>query len=127
MKIYIDFARKKDKERLWEVLKNLDKGFWITVERNTRSQKQNNYYFGVVVKLISDHTGHTCEEVHDELARRFNPQFQRSVVSKKESITAGKTSELTINKFWEYTQKCVAFASTDLNIFIPEPNEIMEV
>ena len=39
--------------------------------RKPRSEKENRYYWGVVLKLIAEHTGHTPEEVHSGLKMKF--------------------------------------------------------
>ena len=127
MKIYIDFNSKKSKQRLWDLLKNQKNGAWVTIERTTRTQSQNKYYWGVVVKLISEETGMNQHEVHKELAERFLPIFFRDRHKLKEVILAGKTSHLTIDKFKDYIDVCVAFAVIELDIYIPSPNEIIEI
>src|SRR3990167_9114034 len=37
--------------------------------RNQRSTNQNNYYFGVVLAVISAHTGHSPQELHEIFKR----------------------------------------------------------
>jgi hypothetical protein len=37
----------------------------ISESRNNRSDLQNRYYWGVVLKYLSDETGHTKDELHE--------------------------------------------------------------
>ena len=64
MKLRINFSTKKDKQRLFEYLKTLKGEHWVTIDRDTRSQSQNKYYWAVVVHLIADGTGMDKQEVH---------------------------------------------------------------
>ena len=36
-----------------------------------RSNQENRYYWGVVIKLISEHTGYTADESHDAMRIKF--------------------------------------------------------
>jgi len=62
------------------------------------SSAQRGYYFGVIVKLIAEHTGHDTDE--------------RS------------TESLTTKEREEYHEKCRRWAFVVLNITIPLPNEV---
>lgn len=127
MKLYIDFSTKKDKLRLFEYMKGLKGKHWVTIDRETRSQSQNKYYWAVVVQIIANETGMDKKEVHRELTERFLPRFFRDRHRRKEVMEGGRTSELTVEKFKDYTDMCVAFAGIELNIYIPDPNEVMDI
>src|ERR1039458_7616319 len=49
----------------------------VTVEKikHKRSNNQNQYYWGVVVKLIAQHTGHDPEQIHELLKQQFSPRW----------------------------------------------------
>lgn len=74
-----------------------------------RSDEQNRYYHGVVVAMISDHTGYTPEETHDQLKAKF----------KVESTSRMKSAD-----FQEYISRIVHWAASDLGVCIPDPNQI---
>ena len=40
-------------------------------EKKSRSIQQNRYYWAVICKLISEHTGYTTDETHQILAEMF--------------------------------------------------------
>ena len=75
----------------------------------TRSDQQNAYYHGVVVKMISDKTGHDPEETHQKLKEHFKVQ----------TTTKMKTAE-----FQEYIENCRRFAAEFLEINIPDPDSV---
>ena len=43
----------------------------VRPRRKKRSLNQNQYYWGVILKLIADSTGHTPEEVHHFMKSEF--------------------------------------------------------
>jgi len=89
----------------------------IRESKNSRSLQQNRYYWGVVLKTISFDTGYTSEEMHQLMAKQFlsyeknGKQFVRS------------TASLNTKEFEEYMSQIRMFASAELGIFVPEPNE----
>lgn len=92
----------------------------LTVEpiRKHRSNNQNAYYWGVVIELLCGHTGYTSNEMHDALRmlflmdRRINPPRIKS------------TTSLDTKEFEEYLTNIRQWASLDLGVYIPDPNEI---
>lgn len=94
--------------------------------KKIRSNEQNRYYFGVIVDLLSKHTGFTREEMHEVLKHKF---LRRTMwIPKKDgvkemSIITHSTTDLTTKQFEEYTSEVRMWASADLGLFLPEPNE----
>lgn len=89
----------------------------IKNRRKTRTNNQNSYYWGVVLELISQHTGHLPEHMHDYFRFQFlmdrELNFPRPI----------STKDLNTQDFEEYLSKIRMFASQELGIFIPLPNE----
>ncbi len=81
----------------------------ISRERKDRSIQENSYFHGVILKVISDELGYTPQEVKGILKWVFK---------------IPRTSELSTVEFEDFCTKIRTWASTDLNIFIPLPNEI---
>jgi len=131
----MDFAvirNNRQRERLIEMLKERRLPFRLAVQDlyPVRSIDFNAYYWGVVLKMISDFTGHTQEEVHDACKRRYNfrHDFKYSkktgkwkLVSKVDSTTATFSRE-----FMEYVMKVRADAEIELHVTIPLPNEVFQ-
>jgi len=95
---------------------------YINIEKesknnNNRTDKENRYYWGVVIDMISQYTGHTDDEVHEGLKYLF--LCDRS--QKLPKILS--TKHLSIYEFENYLSKVRQFASADLGIYIPMPNE----
>lgn len=108
--------------KITEYVKGKDDFFVIEIQKSkrVRSLNQNKYYWGVVVKIVSNHTGYTSEETHQELARMFlayDNNGKRFVKS---------TAKLNTFDFEQYTEKCRQWAWHEMNVHIPLPNEVTE-
>lgn len=91
-----------------------------------RSDRENRYYWGVVIDILSDYTGFSPEDMHEILKHKF---LRKSVwVTNPENGTIEEiqitqsTASLTTVKFEEYLSKIREWAAT-LNCRIPLPNE----
>lgn len=83
-----------------------------------RSDKQNRYLWGVVYKLISDHTGFEVEEVHELMKFRF----LRTQIGRFETTLS--TAKLSTIEFNEYLDKINRFAIEECGFSIPLPNTV---
>lgn len=110
------------KDRWIEYLKRISGPVTLIMKRPTkpRSVRENNYYWGVVIQLISDETGMTPEEAHQAMKW----QFLRKQVGNV--FTVKSTAILNTLEFEDYVENVRRFAQTDLNIKIPLPNEYAE-
>ncbi len=99
----------------------------LTVEKlkHPRSKSQNAYYFGVVVKLIAQHTGHDPEQIHELLKQMFSPRwYYPNGGSLKTLGIPTSTARLDTVEFVEYTERCRLWASEFLGLQIPLPGEV---
>jgi len=87
--------------------------------RKPRSNNQNSYYWGVILELISQETGMTPDESHEAMKLLF---LKKRVSEKLWTIRS--TSTLNTLEFEEYLENVKRFASLELNIIIPDPNEL---
>jgi hypothetical protein len=100
----------------------------VTIERKraTRSAAFNAYYWGVVIKLISEHTGSTADELHEYYKRRFNAKrvvfVDRNGEVKEEERIGTSTAKLDHQGFKDYIDSIRQHAAEDLTINIPDPN-----
>jgi len=92
----------------------------IKVERlkNSRSRQQNSYYWAVVLKVISESTGHTEEELHEIFKRMFLPKIFKKF-GKKTIMISGSTTALSTDEFAKYLDRIIAESGT-MGIEIPE-------
>ena len=97
----------------------------ITIEKRKkrRTDSQNSYYWGVVIKMIADTCGYrTSEEyagIHSELKQKFLPKTGRLKIAKS-------TSLLNTAEFNQYIEDVRRWAAEELGIYIPDPNEAKE-
>lgn len=112
-----------------------EKDVEVTVEikkkRNHRSIFQNAYYFGVVVTMAEERLrelGHEVDKntVHEFFKGKF---LYSELVDESGEIhrIPKKTSELTKSEFMEYLEDCKRFCAEILDIYIPDPNEQLEI
>lgn len=98
----------------------------IARARATRSQLQNAWYFGQILRLLSEHTGYTVEEMHEYCKGRFNAKTVVIVDEhgevKDENKIAVSTSRLNKVTFGEYCESIRIWAATDLHVNIPDPD-----
>lgn len=84
-----------------------------------RSNKQNKYYWKVVIGYIADYTGYLPDEVHKGLAGKFLCDYTISELPRVRS-----TAELSTSEFEEYLERCRDFGAEFFGLDIPEPNEV---
>lgn len=101
----------------------------IKVLKNNRSTQQNKYYWGVVVDLISDHTGYTPEEVHEIIKYKFLTEYFHYHESNEHTALVYEipktksTTGLKSNEFEDLMSQIREWASLKLGVYIPDPNE----
>jgi hypothetical protein len=126
-KLHIDNNSESSLEQVREKLLKLTAGnyrVYICDDKRQRSLEQNAYYWGVVVKMISDHTGYNSDEVHMKLCFLFNSEFLE--VKGKHYRQGRTTTKLNTKEFTEYLEQIRIWASTELWIDLPEPGEFSE-
>lgn len=126
-KLHIELPDRNQIKIVGLELKTLQPGnyrIYICNDRKQRSLQQNAYYWGVVIKLISEHTGYLTNETHKKLAFMFNPEMIE--VKGKAYKIPRSTTELNTKEFEEYLEQIRVWAWQELNIEIPEPGEFTE-
>lgn len=98
----------------------------IREQKNKRSNNQNAYYWGVVIKMIGDHCGYSTREeldgVHAELADMFLKVVKHGI--DRDITVVRSTSSLTTQEFETYCADVRMWAAVALGMNIPEPNEV---
>jgi hypothetical protein len=98
----------------------------VSIERvrATRSQAQNRWYWGCIVKAISDTTGYDPLEVHELLKEKFLPKTlalpDKDGIA-NEFVIGGSTTKLNKVEFGEYCETVRRWAAECLAIDIPDP------
>ena len=100
----------------------------VTIERAraARSLQQSRWYWGVIVDLLSEHTGFTPDEMHEVLKAKFLPK-KLSVADQNgeiqgEFVIGGSTTKLGKNDFSDYCEAIRRWAAEELGVVIPDPD-----
>lgn len=92
------------------------------VPSNPRTLKQNAYYWAVVLTTIATQLGYSTEEVHSAVKDMFLPRKFLKLGSREVEVRK-TTTDLTFTEFQTYLEQVRAWASTELGLAIPLPNE----
>ena len=88
--------------------------------KRKRSDAQNRWYWGVVLQLMEEETGHTKEELHEAMKMRFNKRL--ITLGGNVMTIPGTTTKMKTSEFSEFVEKVRHFAVTYLNLTIPDPD-----
>jgi hypothetical protein len=84
---------------------------------------QNGYYWGAVLPIIAEHTGHTPEELHEIHKQMFCPK-KRYLMKDGRSVTVSRsTADLNTVEFTEYLERIRAHWAQD-GVVIPDPVKV---
>jgi hypothetical protein len=86
---------------------------------SSRSQRQNAFYWGVVLTTIAESTGNTTEDLHEHFKGQFLPR-RFVTLAGKEMEVAKTTTALSVEEFSRYLEQLAAFAATELGITLPD-------
>ena len=108
-----------DKQALNRWVQTLKGKVYVTIKkkRKTRSNLQRKYQWGCVYKIVSEHTGYTLDECHQIFGKKFLGY------EKKGHVFIKSTTKLSTVEFEDYMESIRRFASMELSLWIPEPNE----
>lgn len=100
-----------------------DTHVFITIEKITkrklRSVEQNKYYWGIVIKILSEEIGYSKDEMHEALKRKF------LVYENVQGLpTQLSTTQLSTIEFEAYLEQIRRWASMDMGIIIPDPEQV---
>src|SRR5512146_1950649 len=76
-----------------------------------RSLKALRYYFGAVVKAISEKTGHTKEEIHEYLKLELNPKEFSDLKTSEVRTIGGSTRQMTKEEFTKFVHAAEEIAN----------------
>lgn len=104
--------------RVRGALRGRDVQVLVEPKRKPRSLAENNYYWGVVIPIISEWSGFTPEETHLALKENFLSEFDRA----HGLMRMKSTADLSTVDFEKYMSNIRMWAA-DQGQFIPLPNE----
>ena len=85
----------------------------------SRSQRQNRFYWGVVLTAIAESTGNSTEDIHVVLRDRLLPRKFITLGSKEVEVRK-TTTDLTTEEFTLYLEAVRAWAASELGITMPD-------
>lgn len=94
----------------------------IKKKRQIRSLSQNRYYH-FILNVISVHTGHTHEELHEAMKLKFNGTMIHFPKGGSQMI-GGSTANMETDQFSAYLNRVKLFALEEFGINLPEPGEV---
>lgn len=87
-----------------------------------RTGAENRYYWGVIVRMVSDEMAIIPEEAHDFLKSLFLKEGVEIKGKRWEIIKS--TASLSIGDFEDYCEKIRQWCANEMGLIIPLPNEI---
>jgi len=117
-----------------ELVRGLKDGpYMLTVSklRATRSRQANRYWWGVVVHVLSEHTGFTPEEIHEWAKAKFIPKrlalLNGNGDVQDEYVIGGSTRKMSVSEFYDFVETVRLFANEHLDLHIPPPDPAWRV
>lgn len=89
----------------------------VVERKSTRSLKQNAYYWGVIIKLLSEYCGYDPDEMHERLQYRFLRKRLPDGF-----VYVQRSKNLNTKQMETYHSKIREWASMEHSTFIPDPN-----
>lgn len=87
----------------------------------TRRARANAYYWGVVLKLMAEESGHSPDEIHELMKLRHNSHLIADLNGEEQRVPKS-TAKLTISEFSDYLEAVMLDGSEHLGIVFPEPH-----
>lgn len=114
-------------------MKLSDKKAWSIVVKpwsNDRTDKQNRALWGCAYAVLAEFTGHTKEEIHDFLIRKYFGEVEREVMGErklypKRTTTTdehGKRKLIDTRHLKDYYEFIQQWAAENLGAYIPDPD-----
>lgn len=92
----------------------------VQKKRRRRTLPQNRWYQGVILQLMSEKTGSTQDELHEAMKTMFNIKI--ITIGKRVVAIPGTTTTMNTADFSEFIERVRAFAASELNLDIPDPD-----
>lgn len=94
-----------------------------------RTNNQNRYYWGHIIKTLADALGYLPDEMHEILKHKFLTIEKKIIYDGEELetvIITKSTANLKTVEFEEYLEKIRVWSNLELGIMLLLPNEYLE-
>lgn len=115
----LELASRQEFSRLLGSMRRGPVSVDVKVCRSKHSQKARGYYYGVVLKLISEHTGYDVNELHELFKRRFLKPVVKDVLG--EEIEVWTIAESDSLEFFDYVEDCRRVGA-EMGVETPDPD-----
>lgn len=115
-------AQKKMLNDAFRALEGMEVSITISKPKKIRSNSQNAYYWGVVLKTICDANGDVDKDLNTHFKKEFAPRKVVKVMG-IEKVEPKDTHEMTTTEFEAFMERIRAVVAEALSINIPLPNE----
>jgi hypothetical protein len=103
-----DVIRGLTPDKPWRIL--------LVPYRAKRSPEQNNLLWALYTQM-AEGTGHTAEELHEAMKRKFLPP-KHIQVGEEVIAVPGSTAGLDVREFSEYVERVQEFAASELGVVL---------
>jgi hypothetical protein len=96
----------------------------VKQKRSQRSTRQNAYWWGVVIPLLSEHLGYDKNEMHEALKYKFlrlDAEPDANGLVRMRGTSTLNTKEMT-----DLIEEVITWAGAEFGVVIPLPNEVLE-
>ncbi len=103
-------------EKAWELV--------VRPFKNTRSNQQNRALWGLAYKLLSEHTGHEPEELHEYFLGEFGGWEIKNILGQKKRVPKMRSHKMTTLEFSDFFAFIQRRSAETVGVFIPDPDPL---
>lgn len=114
-----------NRKMLDAALKAWDGRVMVTIapEEDRRRNRANRFYWGVVLKLMAEESGHSVDDLHELGKLRHNSKIVVDPLTGEETKIGQSTAKLSIPDFSVYLERVMLDGAEWLGITFPEPRK----
>jgi hypothetical protein len=101
-------------DKAWEVL--------VRPFRKTRSNLQNRALWGIAYKLLSEHTGHEPDELHEYFLGEFGGWDVKNFFGQKKRVPKIRSHNMKTLEFSDFYAFIQRRAAETTGVYIPDPD-----
>lgn len=122
---YIKVKNENDLKRVIGEINSKNRFPFVVIIRDVQTIRSINLnaYLWLIYRYISEHTGHTENELHKEFRKMFLPKLEE--INSTLIKTEADTKTLCTSLFSAFCESIRMFALIELGINIPLPNEAL--
>jgi len=91
--------------------------------RSKRSEQQNSYWWGVIIKILGEELGYDKDEMHEVLKFKFLKREKVIERTGELMFYSISTTKLSVSEFVKLVEDVIRWAASELSIVIPLPSE----